>query len=335
MRRVKLGLIGTGLIVQNRHLPAWQALKDKFEIVAVYSRQEEHARALAAKLDRPAIYTDYRRLLERPDVEAVDIAVPIALNYEICRAAAQAGKHIVCEKPIAANLRDAAAAARLAEEYKIVYLVAENFHYSTDMVQARRWVAEGAIGEPILARWSVIRAHDPQGKYVLTKWRQQPAHPGGYLTDAGVHYMDVLHAILGPAEQAQGFVSAHYPVLGAEDTAVMNFRMASGAPAHITMCFAGTESVNMLEVFGTAGVVRLIDDEVSLLRPGQAAKSHKDNGNQGFREEFEDFYAAVVQGKALQMTPADALLDFAALLAALESAKVGKVIDVREFMAGA
>jgi predicted dehydrogenase len=335
MHRIQLGLIGSGLIVQNRHLPALQALKDKFEIVAVYSRHEEHARALAAKLGRPAIFTDYRRLLEQPHIEAVDIAIPIALNYEVCLSAAQAGKHIICEKPIAANLRDAVAATRIAQDYKTVYMIAENFRYSSDMRQARQWIAGGAIGAPMLARWTVVRAYDPNNMYIKTAWRQQPAHPGGYLTDAGVHYMDVLHAILGPTELAQGFVSGHYPILGPEDTAVMNFRMAGGAPAHMTMSWATTESVNLLEIFGKAGMVRLVNDEVTLLRPGQPPQSHKDSGSQGFREEFEDFYAAVVEGKPLQMTPADALLDFAALLAALESAKTGKVINVKEFIAGA
>ncbi len=335
MQRIKLGLIGAGLIVQNRHLPALQALKDKFEIVAVCSRHEAHARTLADQLGRPAVYTDYRRLLEQPDIQAVDIAVPIALNYEICRSAAQAGTHIICEKPIAVSLGEAVAAARLGADHQIVYLVAENFRYSSDMRQARQWVAAGAIGAPILARWSIVRAYDPGNMYVKTAWRQQPAHPGGYLTDAGVHYMDVLHAILGPAELAQGFVSAHYPILGAEDTAIMNFRMAGGLPAHITMSWATTESLNTLEIFGQAGMVRLINDEVTLLRPGHAPQWHKDNGSQGFREEFEDFYAAIAQGKPLQMTPADALLDFAALLAALESAKTGQVVNIQDLIARA
>ena len=161
MRRIKLGLIGAGLIMNNRHLPALVALRDRYEIVAVCSRSESSARALAERVGRPPIYTDYRRLLEQPDVEAVDVAVPIALSYEICRAAAQAGKHIICEKPIAANLADAAAATRLPADYGIVYLIAENFRYSSDMCQTRQWVASGAIGEPIMARWEVVRAYDP------------------------------------------------------------------------------------------------------------------------------------------------------------------------------
>jgi len=335
MRRIKLGLIGAGLIVNNRHAPALEALRDRFEVIAVCSRSEERAGALARRFGRPAVYTDYRRLLEQPDVEAVDIAIPIALNYEVSLAAAQAGKHILCEKPIAANLRDAAAATRLGEQYGVVHLVAENFRYSSDVRQARQWVAAGLIGAPLLGRWTVVRAYDPHNQYVQTAWRQQPAHPGGYLTDAGVHYMDVLRAILGEVELVQGFVSRRYPLLGAEDTGIFNFRLRGGLPAHLTMSWATTESVNQLEIFGDAGLVRLTNDEVTLLRRGEPPRTYKDSGSQGFREEFEDFHAAITAGKALEMTPREAYLDFAVLLAGLESARTGQVIRMADFLSPA
>lgn len=333
MHRIKLGLVGAGLIMNNRHVPALQALADRFEIVAVYSRSAEHAGALARRFGRPAVFTDYRRLLEQADVEAVDIAIPIAMSYEACLAAAQAGKHIICEKPIAANLKDAAAAARLVERYGIVYMVAENFRYSSDMRQARQWVAAGAIGKPILARWEIVRAYDPSNQYVKTAWRQQPAHPGGYLTDAGVHYMDALRAVVGEVESVQAFVSGHQAILGPEDTAVMSFRLAGGALGQMTMSWATAESVNVLEVLGDKGTIRGVNDEMSLLRPGHTPEHFKNSGSQGFREEFEDFYAAVVDGKPLEMTPGEAYLDFAVLVAAMESARTGQVFEMRKFLA--
>ena len=126
--------------------------------------------------------------------------------------------------------------------------------------------------------------------------------------------------------------SVRRPLLGPLDAAVINMRLAGGVLGHMTMSWVTTESVSLLEVFGSEGMVRAVNDEVSLLRPGHAPERHKDSGSAGFREEFEDFYAAIVAGKSLDMTPRDAYLDFAVLVAALESAERGQVIDMRSFL---
>jgi len=335
MRRVKLGLIGAGLIMNNAHAPALEALRDRFEIAAICSRTEKSARALAERFGRPPIYTDYRRLLEQPDVEAVDVAVPIALNYEICKAAAQAGKHIICEKPPAANLADAAAAARLPAEYGIVFLVAEQFRYLADMRKARHWVAAGAIGKPILARWTIVQTYDPANPYAQTAWRQQPAHIGGILSDAGVHYMDALRSIVGEVESVQAFVAGHGLLWGPHDTAVINLRLAGDVLANMSMTWSAADRVNMLEIFGAAGTVRVAGGEATLLRPDRAPEKFKAVDSQGFREEFEDFYAAIVRGKALDMTPREAYLDFAVFVAAIHSAETGQVIEMQRYLQGA
>ena len=223
MRRIRLGLIGAGIIIRERHAPALQALSAHYEVAAVYSRTEANALSLATQFGGADVYTDYGRLLARPDIEAVDIAIPIDMNYTVCLAAAQAGKQIICEKPIAGNLADARAVLGLPAEHGVVCMTAENFHYAPDLVQVRDWVRAGRIGKPIVAHWRLMTPFDPAGnKYVRTTWRQTPGHVGGFISDAGVHYVDVLRAALGEVEQVQAFMTRNQPILGSYDTATVN-----------------------------------------------------------------------------------------------------------------
>jgi predicted dehydrogenase len=336
MRRITLGLIGAGIIMRERHAPALQALRARYEIVAVYSRTEAHARALAGQLGGADVYSDYQQLLERPDIEAVDIAVPIEMNYRVCLAAAQAGKAFICEKPIAGNLRDARAVMRLPAEYGVLCMTAENFRYAPDLVQVSDWVRAGRIGTPIVAHWRLITPFDPEGnKYVRTTWRQTPAHVGGFISDAGVHYVDVLRAALGEVEQVQAFMTRNQPILGSYDTAVVNLRMASGAPANLTMSWAvaavtGSEG---LEILGREGVIVSNRNETTLRRADGVVDRWEGPDTGGFQEELLDFHRAVTEGKSPEMTMDDAYRDLAVTVAAVESAETGRVIDFAEFLA--
>lgn len=336
MRRVKLGLIGAGIIVREQHAPALQALAAQFEIVAICSRTEASARSLGAEVGCSAIYTDVHQLLARPDVEAVDIAVPIHLNLEMCRAAARAGKQIICEKPLAANLEDARAVLRLPAEYDVICMTAENFRYARDFAQVREWVHSGAIGEPLLAQWKMITPFDPAGnKYVGTAWRQEPAHIGGFISDAGVHYVDVLRTTLGEVEQVQSFMTRNQPILGSYDTAVVNLRMAGGMPVNLTMSWAaaGGAGSEGLEIFGSDGTIVSNRAGTALYRAGHVASRYHGPPSAGFAEELADFYLAITQGKAPEMTLEEGYRDLAVTLAAVESAETGQVVRVEEFLA--
>lgn len=333
MNRIKLGLIGAGIIMRENHVPALKALDTRYEIVAVCSRTEENARKLAELVGCSKVHTDYCRLLAQPDIEAVDIAVPIYMNHEVSLAAAQAGKHVICEKPIASNLRDAAAMIELPNDYGIVYLIAENFRYTPDFRRVREWVRAGAIGKPLLGHWELVSPFDPYGKYVRTEWRQKPAHLGGYISDGGVHYIDVLRGVFGEVEQVQAFMTQTWPLLGSYDTAVINLQMAGRVPVNLTLSWATTQSAGSgLEVFGQEGAISSNRDETVLRRPGAPDERFVGPDTGGFLEEFIDFHLAITEGKSLEMTPHDAFFDLAVTAAAVESAEKNQVIDFGDFL---
>ena len=109
MKKLRLGIIGTGGICNNKHLPSLAKVADKVEVVALCDLEEEKARATAERhgLKDAAIYTDYKELLKDPTIDVVHVCTPNVAHCQITVDAFEAGKHVLCEKPMAATTEDA------------------------------------------------------------------------------------------------------------------------------------------------------------------------------------------------------------------------------------
>ncbi len=147
-----VGLVGAGFIGQV-HAEAF-SLSALAPVRAVASRSPEHAAAFAARWGIPAWHDDYSELVTRPDVDLVSVAAPNWLHRDIVIAAARAGKHVVCEKPLARTLQEAdeMIAAWAAAGVKLMY--AEDICFAPKYVRAKELADEGALGEVYLVRQS-------------------------------------------------------------------------------------------------------------------------------------------------------------------------------------
>ncbi|MGI5882610.1 MAG: Gfo/Idh/MocA family protein, partial [Dethiobacteria bacterium] len=142
-QKLNVGIIGTGMAFEKLHLPAFRELADCYKIVALCDTDLEKAYHWAKELGlhEKDIYEDYRQMVRRWDIDLFDIMVPIPLNYfiseEVARGIAGSGKGIICEKPAAANLKDALAHRELPERYDVPIMIAENYRYNdeTNMIK--------------------------------------------------------------------------------------------------------------------------------------------------------------------------------------------------------
>lgn len=205
---MKIAFIGGGIFAREYHLPA--VLKAGGVLAAVYSRTKksatetvEAARELgySGQID---IYSDdslpLNDLLAREDISGVVIVLPIAVQPDTVRKALKAGKHILCEKPIAPN-RDSA--IELVEEYRKVYApkglifsIAEQFRFDLGYVKARDWVRQGKIGTVTAVHARAWENLEPDYKF-QTSWRKEPEFQGGYIFDAGVHFIALIRMVSG------------------------------------------------------------------------------------------------------------------------------------------
>jgi predicted dehydrogenase len=127
-------------------------------------------------------------MLARPDVEAVNVILPIEPLPEAVEKSLAAGKHVISEKPIAPDVATGRRLIQFARAYpKQVWMVAENDRYEPAFQQAGDLIRAGAIGKPLMASWSLPMSMQPDNKFYHTPWRRSGTFPGGFLLDGGVH----------------------------------------------------------------------------------------------------------------------------------------------------
>src|SRR5688500_2530789 len=146
-RRLRVGLIGTGTIAFSAHLPAIRKLRDTLELVAVADIREENAARAAREFGAEAHYTDYHALLARGDLDFVDICTPEFLHAEQTEAAATAGVHVICEKPMCNTLDEADRMIRACEAARVKLMIAHSRRFTGRYREIRAAIERGEIGE--------------------------------------------------------------------------------------------------------------------------------------------------------------------------------------------
>jgi predicted dehydrogenase len=188
---MRIGLIGCGNIGVNAHIPAVQA-NEGMTIVAAADPTPERlqAAAAAAGLGADDLYADWRELLVRNDIDAVIVATPQRFRPEIVIAAAQAGKHILAEKPLALTLADAQAMIDAARADGVTLAVVHNYHFMPVYQSLKEVLDSGEIGEPEIVELNYLGVEDrPGAAAYIPRWRHSAADAGG-----GV-LMDMLHVV--------------------------------------------------------------------------------------------------------------------------------------------
>ena len=176
-RKLRVGVIGAGGFAEICHVPGLQT-HPQAEVVALCGRREEHARAMADRLNVPDVHTDYRELCAREDLDAVTITTPNAVHAEQARAAFEHGKHVFCEKPLGVSVPEVRSMLETAEASGKVHQVAFTFRYTYGVQELRRRVRAGDIGEPYYVRlqWDGWGGLLPNWK---AGWREKQGLAGG------------------------------------------------------------------------------------------------------------------------------------------------------------
>jgi predicted dehydrogenase len=308
---IRLGLIGTGLAIERLHWPALRQLREAYTVVAFCDRSEPAARRFSTYSGLPMgeHTADHRRLLARQDVEAVLITLPIPLLYRATKAALEAGKHVVCEKPPGGD--EGQALEFLALERRFgdrVLLLAENMFYRDDLRLARRLVDAGAIGRLHLMAWRHASQLVPRaGQFSGTPWRHQPQYRGGAHLDNGVHHVARMRLLCGEVTYVAGATQRANATIEAPSDLVLTIAFASGAIGSYAATYtelAVPPEANELRLYGTDGVLVLAGEHrhclVTLHRSSEPPEVHRFSGiDNGYRNELRNFFEAVRYGEPL------------------------------------
>ncbi|MGD8485593.1 MAG: Gfo/Idh/MocA family oxidoreductase [Chloroflexota bacterium] len=189
---VRWGVLGTARIARNY---VFEAIREAelCELTAVASRDEARARAAAAEFGIPRVHASYEALLADPDIEAVYLPLPNDLHAPWIRAAADAGKHILCEKPLTLDAAEADAVAAYCRDRDVLLMEAFMYRFHPAWAEVRRLLAEDAIGRLTdLEIWFVFRSRQAASDYRMTM-----ARGGGALLDVGCYAVNLSRMLLG------------------------------------------------------------------------------------------------------------------------------------------
>lgn len=185
---------------------------------AICGRTEEAVKAAAAKWKWESYETDYRKLIARDDIDIIDISSPGDSHVEIALAAAAAGKHILCEKPLANTLADAKKMLTAVREAGVKHMVGFNCRKIPSVILAKKWISEGLIGEPYLFRGAYLQDWIVDPDFPLV-WRLDKSVCGsGALGDLAAHTIDLAHYLVGDIGEVSlggvgGYGSVELPLI--------------------------------------------------------------------------------------------------------------------------
>ena len=258
-RRVNIGIVGLGTI-SSLHAKGYMTIPKKAEIAAIVDRQQAVAREKSLEWGVETWVTDYKKLLEKETVDAVDICVPHHLHAEMAVSAAEAGKHIILEKPIATTLKDAERIISASRRAGVKLMVAENVRFVPAHKAAKRLLEEGVIGNVFLTRShgggsEIERLMDPNS------WKGTPDKcGGGVLIDSGVHRIDLFRWFLGEVESVYAWTAKQVVKLEnkSEDNALVQLRFKNGAMGQLSSSWSILSPWNeSIDLYGTEGTILL------------------------------------------------------------------------------
>lgn len=337
MDKIRFGLVGSGAIAPT-HAQVLTRIKGA-ELKAVYSRSDAKGRELAEQFGC-SFYADFEEMLQNGDIDAVAICTPSGRHADFAVQAAQAGKHVLVEKPLEISLERADAIIRACEQASVQLGVIFQRRFSPGVVRLKEMISQGKLGK-ISYAGCYAKLYRSQEYYDSGAWRGTwELDGGGVLMNQGIHYVDLLQYLAGPVTE----VSARCATTGhvrieVEDTAAAAVSFANGAIGVIeatTNAYPGLAS--RIELYGSEGTAVIENDELVYfcLKSGeqystgaaaeQVGVSSPQVTDENHEQQFRQFITALQKKEKLNVCGTEGRRALEIILALYKSAFLGKTV---------
>jgi predicted dehydrogenase len=338
--RLRVGVVGCG--IGKQHAEAFKQMPDQFDLVAICDRDEEKAREVAAANATPCVVTDIRYLCDMSDLDVIDICTPSCLHAPMVRQVLEAGKHAICEKPVAGSLAalDRLAEAEVRSGRRVMPIF--NYRFGAGVQKLRHLIATGIAGRAYLGTIEV--AWRRRADYYAVPWRGHwQTELGGSLTTHAIHFLDLLTYVLGPVRSVFAATATLVNPIETEDCASASLEMANGALVSVSVtlgssgeisrqryCFANLVAESNLAPYdkNTSEPWQFVADTPELKPRIDAALASIAPGPEGFVGQFTRFSEALRTNTGLPVTLADARRAVELLTALYASARTRTVTDL-------
>lgn len=299
MAVLKWGLIGAGDIAERRIAPALRDLEN-CELVSVSRARSELAEEFANRFGVRKWFADWREQIADDDIDAVYIATPVYLHKEQTSAAAESGKHVLCEKPMALSVAECDEMISASSLSGVKLGIAYYRRFYPAVVRAKEIISSGEIGSISVAQINAFEFFDPPADHPRA-WLLEPAKSGGGpMMDFGCHRIEVLMNLFGAVSQVEGITSTASFNRDVEDTAAVLLRFANGCCATVTITHAAMEPRDTLDVYGTKGSIHipvLNSGEMTVVTGSGSRTELHPNGINTHEPLIADFVGAVLENR--------------------------------------
>lgn len=265
---VRLGIIGMGPANMASTMTLLQEDPDlRYVITAACARRPDVLEQAARQFGIPFWTTDYRELVNRDDVDVVCVYAPDALHADLCIAALQNGKHVICTKPMVTSLEDARTLVDLVREKGVKFLVGQTMRFDRQFLDAKKQVDAGDLGDLIALESYYL--HDMRPIFELTPWRLHM--PQDFMYGGCVHSIDVIRAFGGDITRVhaianKGGLTEAYPI---QNNFFLNVEFSSGVIGRVSGLYGIVHPPTPMMQFGIYGTKGSLQGEFTDNEPGQ------------------------------------------------------------------
>src|ERR1700687_4066045 len=312
---LRIGMIGAGWGTEH-HLNAYRQLEKRAKVVAIADPATEARNRRAETFAIPAVYAEPAEMLASETLDAVDIASPRETHVAMCELAGSKGLAILCQKPLAPNLRDAQTLVQKLPP-SVRLMVHENWRFRPHYRLIAQWLNEDYIGKVRQASMTILTSGllpDAEGR--LPAVERQPFFATLdrlLLMEVMIHHVDTLRYLLGPLELGSSTIGHSCPGVRGEDRATLLMSSSSGMAVVLIGDFMArgypTAQFDRLEIFGERGTIRFMDSTLQLISANPVSQSVDlaANYTASYRGAIEHFLDCLDSGAPFETSPADNL----------------------------
>jgi predicted dehydrogenase len=297
---VRWGLIGAGDIVRRRVAEALRECTG-CSLVAISRARADLAGTFAQEIGARRAHAHWRDLVADPEIDAVYVATPVCLHAEQTIAAAEAGKHVLCEKPMAMDTGECDRMIAACRAAGVTLGIAYYRRFYPIVTRVGQIVESGEIGTPVFAQMTAFEPFNPRPGEPRAWLLDRSQAGGGPMADFGCHRLEVLLHLLGPVRRVTSLVSTVAFQREVEDTAAALLQFERGATGMLAVTHAAADRQDTFDLFGTRGRIHIASlnsgNMIVTIGGVERAEAHPPAPN-GHRPLVEDFVDAVRTARA-------------------------------------
>lgn len=333
--KLRVGVIGAG--IAQRHLAGFKWNSELFDVRVLCSLDEERGRAACAEFGIPEFTKDVDTLFARDDLDIIDVCTPPDSHFELSKCAIEAGKHVICEKPLFGSLADVDAMTEIVAGTDRKFMPIFQYRYGTGLQKLKMLIEAGLTGKPFL---TTIETHWWRGPaYYEVPWRGKWATElGGGLLGHAIHAHDMLNYVHGACAEVFALGETLVNKIEVEDTMVLSVKMQNGSLAALSMTLGSRKEISRLRFCFADMVAESILEPYTMGRDPwtftagepehqkkiDAALAGYETREDGYTRQFELFHGAIVDNTEPPVTLQDARNSLELVTAAYHAQRTGQ-----------